>query len=208
MIKLLQNHTTVKAYERYPVYLEYLNNIECENISSKQIATSLDMGEILVRKDLAKACKLGRPKTGYRVKELKKDIQTFLGINKTHEAVIVGYGKLGKALYDFPGFKTFGINISAVFDINKKTDDVKKPKELKDYIIDHDIKFGILTVPKANAQDICDLFVEAGITGIWNFTPLRLNVPKSVIVQNENLAASLSLLIKSTNEKKALRLKS
>jgi redox-sensing transcriptional repressor len=36
--------------------------------------------------------------------------------------------------------------------------------------------------------------VESGILAIWNFAPIHLNVPKNILVHNENMATSLVLL--------------
>jgi redox-sensing transcriptional repressor len=56
------------------------------------------------------------------------------------------------------------------------------------------IKIGILTVPTSAAQECADKLVEAGIKGIWNFSPIQLDVPSGIIVQNVDLAQSLGVL--------------
>ena len=53
---------------------------------------------------------------------------------------------------------------------------------------------GIITVPEATAQKVCDAMLAAGITEIWNFAPCRLRVPEGVTVQQENLALSVANL--------------
>ena len=62
------------------------------------------------------------------------------------------------------------------------------------------IKIGIITVPAEQAQSVCDLLISNGILAIWNFAPKHLNVPDHILVQNENMAASLALLCKHLNE--------
>ena len=62
------------------------------------------------------------------------------------------------------------------------------------------IKIGIITVPAEQAQGVCDLLISNGILAIWNFAPKHLNVPDHILVQNENMAASLALLCKHLNE--------
>jgi redox-sensing transcriptional repressor len=44
------------------------------------------------------------------------------------------------------------------------------------------------------AQETAELMVRAGIRGIWNFTPARLNLPEGVITQKEDLAEGLAVL--------------
>ena len=58
------------------------------------------------------------------------------------------------------------------------------------------VPMGIITVPASQAQLICNALVEGGVRGIWNFAPVHLSAPEHVLVQNENMAASLALLSK------------
>jgi redox-sensing transcriptional repressor len=58
------------------------------------------------------------------------------------------------------------------------------------------IKIGILTVPAQSAQFLADIMIKAGMRGIWNFSPVKLNAPPHVIIQHENLASSLAVLSK------------
>ena len=62
------------------------------------------------------------------------------------------------------------------------------------------MQIGIITVPAEQAQSVCDLLISNGILAIWNFAPKHLNVPDHILVQNENMAASLALLCKHLNE--------
>ncbi|OPZ66639.1 MAG: Redox-sensing transcriptional repressor Rex [Candidatus Aerophobetes bacterium ADurb.Bin490] len=64
------------------------------------------------------------------------------------------------------------------------------------------IGIGIITVPAESAQLMADLFVKNGITALWNFAPVRLNVPADVVVQNENLASSLAVLSQRIKQQK------
>ena len=57
-----------------------------------------------------------------------------------------------------------------------------------------------MTVPADQAQIVCDQLVAGGVKGIWNFTAERLSVPADVLVQNENLAASLGILSRHLEE--------
>ena len=45
------------------------------------------------------------------------------------------------------------------------------------------------------AQDTADRIVEANVRGILNFTPIRLNAPENVRVQNVDLTNELQTLI-------------
>lgn len=198
-----KSNITRATLGRLPIYLEYIyENVSSETVSAASIARGLSLGEVQVRKDLSLICDAGRPKIGYQTELLRHALEDILGVKRLTPAVIVGAGKLGKALFDFDGFSTFGIEIAAAFDNRAKNvcaENGKKkiyPMEsLNDYCSSHDIHVGILTVPAASAQSACDILVSSGITAIWNFAPCKLCVPETVIVRNENLALSLAHLV-------------
>ncbi|MCX7965977.1 MAG: redox-sensing transcriptional repressor Rex [Syntrophorhabdaceae bacterium] len=192
---------------RLPVYYQYLKKIHNERkvdfISATQIGNELKIIPIQVRKDLEITEITGRPKLGYNVTELIKRIEDFLGWNNVTDAFLVGAGNLGSALLGYNGFKEYGLNIVAGFD----DDENKVGREIGGKMIFHvdrlpemirrmGIKIGILTVPAAYAQDVANTMIKAGIRAIWNFTHIKLNVPANIIVQHENLAASLVVLSK------------
>ena len=190
--------------QRLPTYLSYLKNLpegSPPNISAAAIAAGLGLGEVQVRKDLASVSNAGRPKFGYSVPELVKDLEHFLGYGIYHRAVLVGVGNLGLALLSYSGFADYGLHIVAAFDVNRaligSTVD-KRPilptEALSGYCRESGIQIGVLTVPAAAAQDCCDALVNGGVRAIWNFAPVHLQVPPGVLVQRENMASSLALL--------------
>lgn len=190
--------------KRLPAYLHYLRSIsasEKKTISSSAIAKALKLGEVQVRKDLAIVSGAGKPKIGYYIAELISHIEEALGSGKTTKAVIVGAGKLGKALFFYDGFPEYGTVICAAFDNDvAKCGKVAPGKEilsmdrLKDYCASEEIKIGIITVPESEAQKVCDALVNAGVAAIWNFAPTSLEAPESVKIKNENMASSLAVL--------------
>ena len=196
--------------KRLPTYLNYLKAMP-ENgqthISATALASALNMGEVQVRKDLALVSSGGRPKVGYPRDTLITDIETFLGYGNPNDAVLIGAGKLGLALLGYGGFAEYGLNIVAAFDNSPEmVGQVRSGKEilpvdtLKDFCRRQNIRIGIITVPAEHAQEVCNLLIEAGIAAIWNFAPAHLDVPEEILVQNENMAASLALLSKHLNE--------
>ena len=196
--------------KRLPTYLSYLKALPSEasaNISATALAAGLHMGEVQVRKDLALVSDGGRPKIGYNREHLIADIENFLGYGNSNDAVLIGAGKLGRALLGYGGFAEYGLNIVAAFDANDTligTTNGGKPimhlSRLGEVCQRYKIKIGIITVPAEYAQGVCDLLIENGILAIWNFAPKHLNVPDHILVQNENMAASLALLCKHLNE--------
>ena len=197
--------------KRLPTYLSYLKALPSEasaNISATALAAGLHMGEVQVRKDLALVSDGGRPKIGYNREHLIADIENFLGYGNSNDAVLIGAGKLGRALLGYGGFAEYGLNIVAAFDANDTligTTNGGKPimhlSRLGEVCQRYKIKIGIITVPAEYAQGVCDLLIENGILAICNFAPKHLNVPDGILVQNENMAASLALLCKHLNER-------
>ena len=107
--------------KRLPTYLAYLKGMPESsgiNISATALAAGLHMGEVQVRKDLALVSSGGRPKIGYNRAALVADIEQFLGYGNTNDAVLIGAGKLGRALLGYSGFAEYGLNIVAAFDEN------------------------------------------------------------------------------------------
>ena len=106
---------------RLPGYLQYLRGLaetKRKNISATAIAKGLALGDVQVRKDLAAVSGAGKPKIGYETDQLILDIERHLGHDNLTNAVLVGAGKLGRALLDYDGFESFGVKIVAGFDCN------------------------------------------------------------------------------------------
>lgn len=189
--------------KRLPIYLSYLRSLpegSATYISATALASALGMGEVQVRKDLAMVSDGGRPKIGYLRESLMEDISQFLGYDNTTDAILVGAGKLGQALLGYEGFDAYGLNILAAFDANPVADHTEDGKpilpmsELEGFCRTHKILMGIITVPAAQAQQVCDQLIACGIKAIWTFAPVHLDVPEHILVQNENMATSLAVL--------------
>jgi redox-sensing transcriptional repressor len=197
-------------YHRLSLYLNYLKQDSLKDapyISATAIANELGLNDVLVRKDLAVAGKGGKPKIGYSRSELIADIEMFLGYNDSFEAVLVGVGNLGKALLSHKGFEDCGLKIAVAFDSNPeligtqyKGKKILSSAKISDLCKRLNISIGILTVPAACAQEACDALVEGGVRAVWNFTPANLKTPESVSVKNEDMSASLAILIKLLTE--------
>ena len=189
--------------KRLPGYLSYLKSMPESapaHISATALANALGMGEVQVRKDLAMVSDGGRPKIGYLREALIDDIEQFLGYDNTTDAVLIGAGKLGQALMCYRGFREYGLNVLAAFDTNPPADRTEDGKpiypisQLESFCRANKVLMGIITVPDAHAQAVCDQLISCGIKAIWNFAPVHLNTPDDVIVHSEDLAASLSAL--------------
>mgnify|MGYP004651207655 FL=1 len=190
------------ALGRIPMYLRFLKGLpeSMQSISSTVIAKELGLGEVQVRKDLGALCGSGKPKVGYQRKELIESLEKFMTGDKV-EAVIIGAGRLGKALLDYSGFEDFGISVLAAFDAKTQEDTVSeggKPilpmSEFSEFCKTHKIGIGIIAVPSDTAQSVSNLFYENGVRLMWCFAPCQLYKPADAVIQYENLALSLAHL--------------
>ncbi|MBO5659406.1 MAG: redox-sensing transcriptional repressor Rex [Bacteroidaceae bacterium] len=198
-----QKEISKSVLKRLPVYLAYLKSLPTDGpsyISATNIANALGMGDVQVRKDLAMVSEGGRPKVGYCRENLVDDLEQFLGYDNTNDSVLIGAGKLGLALLGYGGFAEYGLNISAAFDAAPTMDRTETGKpvmsmdKLESYCRANKIRMGIIAVPAAHAQEVCDRLIDSGIKAIWNFAPTHLEVPEHILVQNENMATSLAVL--------------
>ena len=156
------------------MYLSYIQGLPEDapkNISATTIAEALQLNDVQVRKDLASVSSSGKPKVGYNVKDLIAELEAFLGYNDIDNAVIVGAGSLGKALLNYSGFKAYGLNIIAAFDLCEEPTEFQGKTvfpiaQLGSFCRKVNVHIGIITVPASSAQEICDLLVESGIREI------------------------------------------
>lgn len=72
---------------------------------------------------------------------------------------------------------------------------------LENFCKEQKIRIGIILVPQEDAQKVCDQLISVGVDGIWNFTPVHLNVPEGVVVQNESFAVSITKMKMQLKEK-------
>ncbi len=194
-----------QALHRMPYYLQILKAARAAGakiISAPNIAAQLGLNEVQVRKDLASvSAEGGRPKTGFEVDALIRSIESFLGYDNVNDAVLVGAGSLGRALLSYRGFADYGLSIVAAFDADPSLiggEVSGKPiyalERLDEICNELNVRIGVITVPASQAQSVCDQLVSSGVLAIWNFAPTHLNTPEGILVQNENMAASLAML--------------
>ena len=202
-----------QAIRRLPHYLKYLKNLDTssnDRISASTMAADLRLYEGLVRKDLAFVSSVsGKPRVGFKVDDLISGIEHFLGYDMPNRAVLMGAGHLGKALLCYAGFESYRLEIVAAFDIAEKLigseicgKEVFPVAKARDLCPRLNVRIGIITVPAAVAQEVCDILVCAGILAVWNFAPTKLSVPDGILVQNENMAESLAVLSNHLMEKR------
>lgn len=200
-----------QTLQRMPLYLSYLKSLpgdDAVHISATVMANDLKLNDVQVRKDLAQVSDGGRPKIGYIIKDLMKDIEHCLGYDNVDTAILIGAGNLGRALLAYDGFSEYGMDIVTAFDVDEAIigtmvcgKQILPMEKLSSVCSRMKIKIGIITVDSKEAQAVCDLLVRNEVLAIWNFAPIHLHVPDHVLVQNENMVNSLAILSNHMAEK-------
>ena len=192
-----------ETVRRLPLYLRgllFLLEQDRQNISSRDMADFLGVNPWQIRKDFSYFGEFGTPGVGYKIEKLTKEIKKILKIHVVRKAALVGVGNLGSAVLAYPGFKIYGFDIAAAFDINPK----KIGRKISDVIIEdvsnfralkrRKIDLAIIAVPRDAAQQTADALVKAGVKGILNFSPCYITGPKKVKVITIDIAMDLARL--------------
>lgn len=201
MTKLVIPRKTVYRLSLYFRILERLHQNRIETVSSDALAKAAGVKPTQLRKDLTYFGQFGTRGLGYNVDALFSQLTNVLRTARFQPVILVGAGNLGSALLRYEGFAKEGFEIVAAFDVhpeNAKNAHSKVPvypiDRLSGFVRENAIKLAILTVPAAAAQSVANELVEAGIQAILNFSPIILQVPEHVVVNNVNLAIELENL--------------
>jgi redox-sensing transcriptional repressor len=170
-----------------------------DTVTSAELAEAFEIDPTQVRKDLGAIGLRGRGRVGFDAAEAFRTIHSVLGFDNTHQGIVVGAGHLGGALIAYTGFARYGLRIVAAFDRDPERIGreiagcpVLGTRAMPGFIARHGIRLGILTTPADVSQDVCDRLVKAGVTAIWNFSPVRLTVPPGICVWNEHISLGLA----------------
>lgn len=167
-------------------------------VRSREIGESLGLTDAQVRKDLRVLGLTGLPGVGYVIEEMLVRLRGLAGTDHGWRVALVGAGNIGKALMSYTRFEDEGFRIAAVFDSDPEKAglhigglEVQPMSALPKAIEEGGIKLGIVATPLAFAQEAADALVAAGIEGILNFAPRRLELPASIATTEVDLSMSL-----------------
>lgn len=188
--------------DRLPLYFRTLKMTQEEGleiISSEELGRRIGVTPEQIRKDLSSFGEFGKKGVGYYVRELMRNIGEILGLHRNWNIAIVGFGHLGWALANYRNFTALGFNLQAIFDVDKGKIgqevhgvEVYAMDRLEEIVKEKNINIGIITVPAEYAQQVTNKLVVAGVRGIWNFAPIKINVPDNIRLVSEDLSVGLS----------------
>lgn len=217
----MKKKISLRVITRISFYYEALLKLDIPSdsyISSKKLEEITGVSCNQIRQDFFYlGISIGRQKKGYQVKKLFKELKRILSIDNGADVIVIGAGRLGKALSEYELFKVRNINVKALFDIKQELVDpsgnsieggipIYHMDTLQSYLDKNSqINIAMLTVPETSAQDILNMLVDMGIKGIVNFAPKILRLPskaKNIQLVNDCIGASLYKIVYQINQKK------
>lgn len=197
MVSMNRQFERLFKYQRSLRRLKALGNVK---VYSDVLANLIGVKPTQVRKDFSIFGINGNKKGGYEIEDVLLQIDSLLGKNSRRKAILVGYGKLGRALVEFGGFGVEAIDIVCCFDNSPDKYNIKDSvpvlpvENMLPYIRQNKIKVAIMAVPRMEAQNTLNVLVFAGIRGVLNFSSEELIVPDGCFIRNVNLVDEMQLI--------------
>ncbi|HDC8944542.1 TPA: redox-sensing transcriptional repressor Rex [Staphylococcus aureus] len=191
--------------KRLPLYYRFVSSSKSKGIdrvNSKAISDALQIDSATIRRDFSYFGELGKKGYGYNIDSLLDFFKSELSESDMIKIAIVGVGNLGKALLTYNFSIHDDMTITEAFDVKEDVIGqkignviVKDNDELITTLKKEEIDVVILTTPERVAQKVADELVQAGVKGILNFTPGRINTPSDVQVHQIDLGIELQSLL-------------
>lgn len=210
----MKKRISLRVIRRISFYYEALLKLNLPDdyyISSTQLEEITGVSCNQVRQDFFYlGISIGKQKKGYQVKKLFRELKKILSIDRGADVIVIGAGRLGRALSEYKLFKVRNINVRALFDtkeelvgnfVHVKGEEIPilHIDSLEEFLTTNSpIKIALLTVPEQSAQQLLDRLIALGIKGIVNFTPRILKRPadaKDVQIVNDCIGASLYKIV-------------
>ena len=180
--------------DRLPQYVRTLTQLLEEGVevtNSQQLGAQLQVTPAQIRKDLSYFGRFGKQGRGYRVRHLLTELKQILGLDAEWNVAVIGVGRLGNAILNYPGFNPDGFHLVAAFDNNPDNVGrevggiaIQPMDALADTVTARDITIAIVAVPSAHTQSVVDQLVACGVRAILNYTPINAQVPPDVRVRS------------------------
>ncbi|WP_294500499.1 redox-sensing transcriptional repressor Rex [uncultured Gemmiger sp.] len=201
-----QNRASLPVIKRLPKYYRYLVNLSAEGrekVSSSELAHMMGTTASQVRQDFNCFGGFGQQGIGYKVDVLLDEIGHLLfGNGERLPTILIGAGRLGRAVSSFIARDTNGYRLIAAFDVDpdlvgKEMSGVtiRPLTELESFCQQNKPVVAVLCVPRQSAVEVSSELVRLGIKGFWNFSHYDLSVEHpEVTVENVHLGDSLMSL--------------
>ena len=176
--------------DRLPVYYRWLRQMQdsgMSTVSSQELGDALDVTPAQIRKDFSYFGRFGKQGRGYSVERLVEELRLILGLNRRWRMVLVGMGRLGRAISSYRGFEPQGFDIVCAYDASRKMIgsvvdglEVRDVRQMESDLRADPVDIGIVAVPGAEAQEVIDTLARARVRSILNYAPITVQVPPDI----------------------------
>lgn len=197
----MEKQISQAVIRRLPRYYRYLGDLldeGVERISSGDLSRRMHVTASQIRQDLNNFGGFGQQGYGYNVQFLHDEIGRILGLDVTHNIIVIGAGHLGQAIANYVKFEKLGFKIIGLFDVNPALQGVyvrdvpiRLMDELDSFVSVNQVDIAALTLPKSSAEATASHLASLGIPAIWNFAHVDLDNLGDVVVENVHLSDSL-----------------
>jgi redox-sensing transcriptional repressor len=203
------NKGIIMRLAKYLRVLRQLKSLGFVKVFSNNLGDAIGVTPAVVRKDFSQINIPGNKRGGYNIDVLIDELHVVLGRRTSFPVVVVGCGRLGSALLNYRDFEKEGIHVVAGFDNDPPKVDrssrvpVLPVEELGDYVSEHGIEVGVISVPDEAAAEVFEMMIAAGVRGFLNFTTVQLkcagrcekgNCPQQCTVENVNFGLQIENL--------------
>ena len=193
--------TVVRRMPRYYQQICQLQQEGIKRISSGALAQRMGLTASQIRQDFNCFGGFGQQGYGYQVDSLRQELESILGLDQGHSAILVGVGNLGSALLRNFEFQAGGIRIVGAFDPDRTLVDrtiggvtVQSLDKMETFLRHNPVEVAVFTLPAACAPETAEKLADWGIKGIWNFTGVSLGVEHRIPVEEVEFSQSLMVL--------------
>ncbi|MDF7806789.1 redox-sensing transcriptional repressor Rex [Pontiellaceae bacterium B12219] len=194
------NQEVIRRLSKYRNIMRKMRALGLIKVFSDNLGDALGVSPSLVRKDFSMFNLTGNKRGGYQIDDLVSKLNVLLGKDKKQTIIVIGCGKLGRALMNHNGFPRVGIRVVAAFDSDPEVlaPDSAIPilhiKEMQQFIEENQIRVAALTVPEAAAQAMVDILKKTSVKGIINFAPVVLKSSEDFLIHNINIEQEIENL--------------
>ena len=200
-----KQYISMSVIRRLPRYYHFLKERDRRGIlrvSSKELAEKMGFTASQVRQDFNCFGGYGQQGYGYAVHQLRTEIGSILGIDRSHKCILIGAGNLGKAIATHITNNFAGFELCGIFDTNDRIIDtqivgtqVYSYSSLRSFYSAHKPLMAILCVPRSAVESVADELYALGIRNYWNFSQFDINMKyKDTVVENVHLTDSMMTL--------------
>ncbi len=194
---------------RFPVYLKALRKLSQngkKRIRSTELSEYVDIKATTIRHDFSLIGQLGKQGYGYDVEELIDVFARQLGEDYDEDMILIGVGRLGKAILNYNNWNHVAGEIVCAFDLQPEKRNREDKVDVPVYHISQlaekiprGCEIAILCIP-SGAQEVVDELSRLGVRGIVNFTREHFVLPEGMIKTDVDVVSTIEELVFEVNK--------